>query len=203
MATRSVVMYHFEISKKVNKRIQFYGKSITASEVIGEILKQRKDSFDRDELHIFDVQTGHEYVGSDPITKNTYLCVKRLPRSARQMVMKKIRKIDSSIKPTKPLPITLEQPIVLTEEQIAKKKAEEEKKKIGNEKNSLLCECGNLLKGAVICLNCGDTICEKCLEKGVCPSCNEEVNEDNTSPKQEVRDCVEEFIKKYPDFVEN
>ncbi|ELP87196.1 hypothetical protein EIN_093530 [Entamoeba invadens IP1] len=196
MATRGVVMYHFEVSKRNDKKISFFGRSITASEVINEIIKQRGDSSDKDELHIYDVQTNQEYIGGDRITKNTFLCVKRMPRIARPMQKKRAsdkKKVEVK-EPSKEV-------VEVSKEDVEQLKAEGEKKRILNERQSLLCKCGNLLIGAVFVFCCGETICENCLAKGTCPYCDKQISLEECSPKQDIRDAVDEFLKTYPEYV--
>ncbi|KAL7719777.1 DWNN domain-containing protein [Entamoeba marina] len=180
MSRVNTIQYHFAVSKNSIKTIKFIGRTITASEVIASIIKQ-SNSYSGNELHIFDLQTNQEYQGRDLITGNTHLRVKRRPCDVHS------QKPNQKPKPNK---INLEP---TPEKQ--KVQASVENSKEEEQQAYLTCSCGNILSGAVFVFCCGETICDKCFEKGVCPVCKERVDKDNTRPRDDIRQKVIEYLK--------
>ena len=88
MNSKMNIYYYFEVSNKKQRRLQFKGKSVSAYQVITEILKENK-GFDRDEIRIFDAQTDMEFHFNDPITRNTQLVVRRIQRQSKKQKMPK------------------------------------------------------------------------------------------------------------------
>ena len=190
--TLNCVQYHFDVSKRSTAKIYFHGRTITASEAIAAIIKQ-KNAFEKDELHLFDVQTKVEYRGSDPITRNTFLVVKRAPSRAH---MKKVPPAPSTGEKKKAAVVAPPEEDVEAER--ARLRAEEEKIKQEEEYKALLCRCGRLLRGATFVACCGKTVCGECAAQGVCPECGVALDNSNSLLTDTVQSDVLLFLESHP-----
>lgn len=197
------IYYYFEVSNKKQRRLQFKGNGVTARQVIKEILKENK-GFETEDIKIYDAQTGMEFSYDEIIKRNTQIVVRRIHRFQRKSIVPiQTAPVEQLSKQKKKKEQPLNPEKELTEEEKKEREEKAQKRDLENERRSMMCKCQRMLIGAYLEETCGETICEKCFESGICPYCGEEVNEDNCSINTPTREAVDLFLSKHPEYREN